>query len=87
MTGVDTGCACITGERHIVLSVVVMGYANTKNRSTLAGSARARAFASTAGREANAKIAGVLGSVSITGINPGAICAKNNLQNKFIVTW
>ena len=87
MTGVGTDCVSITGERRFVLSVVVMLYANTKSRNTLAGSARARAFASTAGREANAKIAGVLGSVSITGINPGAICAKNNLQNKFIVTW
>jgi len=59
-----------------VLRVVVMGYANTENRSTLAGSARARAFASTAGRKANAKLVEVLGYVGTTMINPGASFAS-----------
>ena len=81
-----TECVSITGERRFVLSVVAILYANTGNRSTLAGSARARAFASTSGREANAKIVEVLGRVSITMINPGASFATS-LINKFIVTW
>jgi hypothetical protein len=76
----------ITGERRFVLTVVANLYANTANRSTLAGSARARAFARTSGRKANAKIVEVLGHVRITMINPGASIARS-LNNKFIVTW
>lgn len=73
---VVTGYVSTTFERHFVRSVVVHLYANnTTNRSRLAGSARARAFASTTGKEANAKIAGGQGSVCITGINPGACSA------------
>ena len=76
MTGGVTDCVSITGERRFVLTVVANLYANTANRSTLAGSARARAFASTAGRKANAKIVEVLGYVGTTMINPGASFAS-----------
>ena len=73
---VAIGCARTIFERHSVLSVVVHLYAVTASRSRLAGSARARAFARTTGRKANAKIAGGLGSVRIKGTNPGARSAS-----------
>ena len=72
LTGGVTECVSITGERRFVLTVVANLYANTANRSTLAGSARARAFARTSGRKANAKIVEVLGYVGTTRISPGA---------------
>lgn len=84
--GVDTRYVSTTFEGHFVFTVVVHLYAFTTNKSRPAGSARARAFASTGGKEANAKNAGGLGSVSIRRINPSAGNA-GALKNKLIVTW
>lgn len=77
---VAIGCARTRLEGHSVLIVAVHPYAFTVSRSILAGSARARAFARTTGRKANAKIAGGLGSVSIKGTNPGARSARKANQ-------